>query len=163
MYVSIYHLSIKPFLCLSSYLVEGVLPRFLVVKNPPDNWGDAGDMGLIPGSERSPGGWNGNPLQYSCLDNPMDREVCKLQSMGVTKSQMWLSTYIVQGGDQMLCLKQKIAFYLSKNLFPSLDFASLQGNSYHYKEIKEYTWQSQIKLFVNHWHWRNKSYFLGGG
>ena len=33
----------------------------------------AGDLNLIPGSERSPGGWNGNPLQYSCLGNPMDR------------------------------------------------------------------------------------------
>ena len=42
-----------------------------MVKNPPAN---AGDKGLIPGSERSPGGRNDNPLQYSCLENPMDRE-----------------------------------------------------------------------------------------
>jgi len=35
--------------------------------------GDAGDVGSIPGSERSPGGGHGNPLQYSCLKNPMDR------------------------------------------------------------------------------------------
>ena len=38
------------------------------------NAGDAGDMGLIPGSGRSPGGGHGNPLQYSCLGNCMDRE-----------------------------------------------------------------------------------------
>ena len=44
-----------------------------MVKNLPANAGDAGDMGLIPGSGRSPGGRNGNPLQYSCLENPMDR------------------------------------------------------------------------------------------
>ena len=46
----------------------------LVVKNPPANVGDIRDMGLIPGSGRSPGGRHGNPLQYSCLQNPMDRE-----------------------------------------------------------------------------------------
>ena len=38
--------------------------------------GDAGDSGSIPRSRRSPGGGNGNPLQYSCLENPMDRETC---------------------------------------------------------------------------------------
>ena len=45
----------------------------LVVKNPPANAGDARDMGLIPESGRSPGEGNGNLLQYSCLENPMDR------------------------------------------------------------------------------------------
>ena len=46
------------------------LPSFSVVKNLPAN---AGDVGLIPGSERFPGEGNGKPLQYSCLENPMDR------------------------------------------------------------------------------------------
>ena len=45
----------------------------LVVKNLPANAGDAGDAGLILGSGRSPGGGNGNPLQYSYLEKPMDR------------------------------------------------------------------------------------------
>ena len=44
-----------------------------VVKNPPANAGDTGDVGLIPGLGRSLGGRNSNPLQYSCLGNPMDR------------------------------------------------------------------------------------------
>ena len=44
-----------------------------MVKNPPANAGDTRDMGLIPGLGGSPGGGNGNPLQYSCLENPMDR------------------------------------------------------------------------------------------
>ena len=44
-----------------------------MVKNPPANAGDVRDAGSIPGSGRSPGGGQGNPLQYSCLDNPMDR------------------------------------------------------------------------------------------
>ena len=45
----------------------------LVVKNPPANSGDIRDEGLIPGSGRSPGGGHGNPVWYSCLENPMDR------------------------------------------------------------------------------------------
>ena len=43
------------------------------VKNLPANAGDSGDMGSIPGSGRSPGRGSVNPLQYSCLENPMDR------------------------------------------------------------------------------------------
>jgi len=45
----------------------------LVVKNPPANAGDIRDVGSIPGLGRSPGGGNSNALQYSCLENPMDR------------------------------------------------------------------------------------------
>ena len=45
------------------------------VKNPPASAGDAGDPGSIPGSGRSPGGGNDNPLQYSCLENTTDRGV----------------------------------------------------------------------------------------
>ena len=45
----------------------------VVVKNQPANGGDAGDTGSILESGRSPGGGHGNPLQYSCLENPMDR------------------------------------------------------------------------------------------
>ena len=44
-----------------------------MVKNPPPSAGAAGDMGLIPGSGRSPGVGNVNPFQYSCLENSMDR------------------------------------------------------------------------------------------
>ena len=44
-----------------------------MIKNPPDNEGNLGDMGLIPESGRSPEGGNSNPLQYSCLENAMDR------------------------------------------------------------------------------------------
>ena len=49
-------------------------PAGTVVKNPPTNAGTARDMGLITGSRRSPGVVNGNPPQYSCLENFMDRE-----------------------------------------------------------------------------------------
>ena len=49
------------------------------------------DRGLIPGSGRSPGEGNGNPLQYSCLENPMDREAWWATVHGVAKSQTRLS------------------------------------------------------------------------
>jgi len=56
-------------------------------KNPPANAGDIRDMGSIPGSGRSPGGGNDNPLQYSCLENPMDRGASWAIVHGVPKSQ----------------------------------------------------------------------------
>ena len=71
------------------------LPRILfipaqvvqVVKNPLANAGDVRDMGSIPRSERSPGGGHGNLLQYSCLENPMDREAWQATAHRVAKSQ----------------------------------------------------------------------------
>ena len=54
-----------------------------MVKNPPAN---AGDAGSIPGSGRSPGGGNGNPLQYSCLENPRDRGAWQATVHGIAKS-----------------------------------------------------------------------------
>ena len=48
--------------------------RGSIIKNSHANAGDVGDEGVIPGSGRTPGGGNGNPLQYPCLENPMDRE-----------------------------------------------------------------------------------------
>ena len=58
-----------------------------VVQNLPANAGDAGYEGLIPGSGRSLGVWKGNPLQYSCRDNPMDREAWQATVYGATKHQ----------------------------------------------------------------------------
>ena len=62
-------------------------PGEAVVKNLPDNAGDARDMSLILGSGSSPEGGNGNPLQYSCLENFMDSGACQATVHGVTKSQ----------------------------------------------------------------------------
>ena len=66
-------------------------PSGSVVKNPPANAGDTGDMDSIPGSGRSPGEGNGNPLQYSCLENPMDKGAWQGTVHGVAKSQTRLS------------------------------------------------------------------------
>ena len=62
-----------------------------VVKNLPTNTGDIRDLGSIPGSGRSPGAGNGNPLQYSCLENAMDRGAGWAIVHGVAKSQTRLS------------------------------------------------------------------------
>ena len=62
-------------------------PEPAVVKNPSAKAGDIRDMGSIPGSGRSPGGENGNPLQYSCLENPMDRGSWLTIVHGVIKSE----------------------------------------------------------------------------
>ena len=59
----------------------------LVVENLPANAGDAREMGSIPGLGRSFGVGNGNPLQYSCLDNSMDRGVWRASVPVVAKSQ----------------------------------------------------------------------------
>ena len=57
-----------------------------VVKNLPGSAADAGELGLIPGLGRSLGEENGNPLQYSCLGNPMDRGAWPATVHGITKS-----------------------------------------------------------------------------
>ena len=54
-------------------MIKWGFPGVSVIKNLPANAGDPRDAGLIPALGRSPGGGNGNPLQYSCLENPMDR------------------------------------------------------------------------------------------
>ena len=64
----------------------GASPVALVVKNLPANAGDIRDAGLIPGPGRSPGEGNGNPLQYSCLENPMDRGAWRATVRGVAKT-----------------------------------------------------------------------------
>ena len=66
-----------------------VFPGVSVVKNPLAN---AGDTGLIPGLGRCPGEGNGNPFQYSCLGNPMDRGAGGLQSMGSQRVRHDLAT-----------------------------------------------------------------------
>ena len=70
-------------------------PGDSVVRNLPANAGDAGDVSSVPGLGRSPGEGNGNPLQYSCLGNPMARGAWWATVQGITKSNglKWLSTH----------------------------------------------------------------------
>ena len=67
---------------------ENRLPRWLSGNLPANT----GDLGSVPGSGRSPGKGNGNSLQYSCLENPMDRGAWRLQSMGLQRVRYDLAT-----------------------------------------------------------------------
>ena len=69
-----------------TWKVHWGFPGDWVVKNLPANAEDSGDSGLIPGLGRSPGRGNGNPLQYSCLENPMVRGAWQATVHGVLKS-----------------------------------------------------------------------------
>ena len=57
-----------------------------MVKNPPDDAGDESDLSSIPGLGRSSGEGHGKPFQYSCLENPMDREAWRATAHGVVRS-----------------------------------------------------------------------------
>ena len=115
----------------------------LAVKNPPAN---AGDTGLTPGSGRSPGGGNGNPLQYTCLENPTDRGAWQATVHGVTKSRTrlkWLSTqtkYLVWKWNIFLNYLIRINFSLSSS-FRGINYCQkiLRGiNSFLY--LKKIIW-----------------------
>ena len=68
----------------------------LVLRNLPANAGDRRDAGSIPGSGRSPGEGNSNPLQYPCLENSMDRGTWQARVHGVAKSQIQLTPQTAQ-------------------------------------------------------------------
>ena len=72
---------------------SGGFPSGSWLKNLPANEGGTGDVGSVPGSRRSPGGGHGNPLQYPCLENPMDRGAWWIMVHQVAKSQTQLSTH----------------------------------------------------------------------
>ena len=74
-------------LLLFSLAMNFIKPGGVVVKNPPSNAGDSLDLGWLSGLGRSPGEENGNPLQYSCLENPMDRGDWRATVHRDTKSQ----------------------------------------------------------------------------
>ena len=76
--------------CVCVYGEGGTFQVSLVVKNLPANAGNVIDVGLIFESGRSPRGGNGNPLQYSCLENPMDRGAWRATVHRVAKSRTWL-------------------------------------------------------------------------
>ena len=83
---------------LSTYILRMGLPLWLSGKESVSSSRATGDLGLIPGSGRSPGGGHNNPLQYSYLENPMDRGAWRATVNGVAKSWTrlkWLATHIL--------------------------------------------------------------------
>ena len=107
----------------SSQLGGKAFPGGSVVKNLPANAGDLGSI-LRPG--RSPGGGNGDPLQYSCLGNPMDREAWWATVHGVTKSQIRLSKCVIRRksctASNCLCPQKSPSQAVTRNFgFPHRD------------------------------------------
>ena len=94
--------------------VDSGLPKWRSVKNLPSIAGDTRDMGSIPWLERSPGVGNGNPLQYSCLENSMDRGAWWTTVHGVPKSQTQLSMSI---NVESLLLYCKISYLIVHIIF----------------------------------------------
>ena len=74
-----------------NHIVDDLINHTYAVGNPPTYAGDIRNTGLIPGLERSPGGGHSNPLQYSCLENPMDRGAWWAMVQRIAKSSTCLS------------------------------------------------------------------------
>ena len=95
----------------------------LVLKNPPANIGDIRDVGSTPGLGRSPGGGHGNPLQYSCLENPMDRGDWKATVFRVAKRWTRLKRHM------HTCTKMEVPLFdalLFRGIFSFFDGVALR-------------------------------------
>ena len=105
----------------------------LLVKNPPANAGDLRDTGWIPGWERSPGVGNGNLLQYSCLENPLDTGACWATVHRVAKSRTQLKqqnmyAFKISCSKNILLLKRS----LESNTFLELSSLVIQVKTVFY-------------------------------
>ena len=105
-----------------------------MVKNLPANAGDVRDVGLLPGSGRSPGEGNGNPFQYSCLNNPMDRGAWQATVHRLTKSQTRLKGLSMHIGISLLnsfvlCLAAQLCPILCDPVDCSPPGSSIHGGS----------------------------------
>ena len=78
---------VKNLLAMWDTMVQSWVGKIPWRRNPPANEGDARDLGSIPGSGRSPGEGNGSPVQYSCLEKPMDRGAWRAAVHEVAQSQ----------------------------------------------------------------------------
>ena len=94
-----------------------------MVKNPPASAGDVRDSGSIPGSGRFPGGERGNPLQYSCLDTPVDRGACRAIVHRVTKSRTQLKRLSMHSAKMNVISEQYKEFVAATTgHFPNIQF-----------------------------------------
>ena len=131
------------------------------VKNLPANAGDVRDMGWIPGLGRSPGGGHGNPLQYSCLKNPVDRGAWQATVDGVTKSQTQLSDWTA-ATTPPLCMSSVSETQVNVSLFYFSWFGKLAvlGDSIWWdlntsqgERIASYPWCREHTLQGCLWEW----------
>ena len=142
-----------------------------MVKNPPANTGYAGDTGLIPGSGRSPGVGNGNLIQYSCLENSIDRGSWQATVHGVAQSQTseagkvlmvksWTSVrdairilgpFLGGSDEESACNEEDLG------LIPGLGRSPGEGNGYpfQYSGLENFidrgAWQATVHAVTNSW------------
>ena len=90
---------------LQQHLFDWASQVALVVKKLPANAGDIGEAGLIPGSGRTPGGGPGNPLQYSCLENPTDRGAWQVRPQGREELDMAAAAWHVPCDSVCVCVR----------------------------------------------------------
>ena len=113
------HISITSGFTVGQCLGGETFQVVLGVKNPPANAGDVRDVGSIPGSGRSPGEGNGNPLQYSCLENAMDGGAWWATVHGVTKSRTRLSDFTFTNFQSPFTHKSDFSYLLNHHNYYS--------------------------------------------
>ena len=106
----------------------------LVLKNLPANAGDIREAGSIPGSGRTPGGGHGNPLQHSCLENPVDRGAWWAPAHRVTESQTGLKQLCTHTHRAQACLLQGLGE--QSQLFNRKRLGSKKKKSLFFKKEK---------------------------
>ena len=116
-----------------------------MVKNPPANAGDARDLGSTPGSGRSPGEGNGNPLQYSCLENPVDRGAWWAAVCGVAQSRTWLKR--LSSSSQYFCLKNS----MDRGASWATVWVTKRHNWATNTHISQFSSLSHVQLFPTPW------------
>ena len=161
----------------------------LVVKNLPSSAGDVRNVGSIPGLGRSPGVGNGNPLQYSCMENSMVRGVWWAAVCGITKSQTQLKRlstnksflteiqdhiktmtqfffWQLEGIDFLYCIYFKISFFqLSFNCHLYCHYWTKDERSLNIKYVRDTKWKEKMGhipecKFLLFWGSRNWPLFL---
>ena len=100
--------------CIFAVYIQKASQVALVVKNLPTNAGDVRGACLNPGLGSSPGGGHGNPLQYSCQENPMDRGVCWATVHEIAKSQTRLKRLSMH--TQVKCFKLTMKSFYSRQM-----------------------------------------------
>ena len=136
-----------PFVCV--HYLPGASQAALVVKNSPANTRDIRDVASVPGSRRSPGGGNGNPLQYSCLGNPMDKGV------------QWATVHDTSSVRHDLVTKEeqqedRLAFVFCKSLELGLAIAGV--NTYFSEKVVGY--QEDTYCYIHYFNFVRDLVFL---
>ena len=126
-------------------------PGGSVVKIPPANAGDIEGLGLIPGWGRSPGEGNGNPLQYSCLENSMDGETWWATVHGVAKSPMWVSDFTFTNIKILLLKVAIIKTIIQKTRKGKINILIATHWTKGKKEMDRHFQQHIYQLFAPHW------------